>query len=207
MSVKAWFEQRKRTINERVTAHDILRAQGVKLSYSGDREEQFSCPFHGRDTKPSARVFPGTPQSPSHAWCYVCRERWDVINLWAKYHGTEGFHRTLTDIERHYNIETPPVPEGPLEYDPGDAKKEQFEALHRVCEERLADAKPHFDLKGHLLIGSVLDKVLYQVASGSMSYSEAMETFQKVRLKIIEKVGLQCHDALDLRLLSMENSD
>ncbi len=194
MSVKAWFEQRKRTINERVTAHDILRAQGVKLSYSGDREEQFSCPFHGRDTKPSARVFPGTPQSPSHAWCYVCRERWDVINLWAKYHGTEGFHRTLTDIERHYNIPTPPVPEGPINGDRVDPKREQFEALFRTCEDRLVREKQSFELKSYLLLGSVLDRTHSRVSSGVMTFGEGIEIMDKLRIKIGEVIrGVHAH--------------
>ncbi len=188
MSLKAWFEQRKNAIHERVSSHDILRDNGVKLVYAGEREEQFSCPFHGKDSKPSARVFPSTPQSPSHAWCYVCRERWDVITLWQKYHGTEGFHKTLSAIEKHYNIPTPPVPEGPINYDGVDSKKGLFESLHQSCEDRLKTTRSEHDLKSFLLFGSFLDKAFHQVTSGTLSYPEGVELLHKLMDKIGQKI-------------------
>lgn len=189
MSLKAWFELRKNAIHERVSSHDVLRDNGVKLVYAGEREEQFSCPFHGKDSKPSARVFPSTPQSPSHAWCYVCRERWDVITLWQKYHGTEGFHKTLSAIERHYNIPTPPVPDGPLEYTSDNTSKDRFKELYEVCESRLRSERSAYDLKSYLLMGSFLDKALSQVNSGKLSYGEGIELMTKLRAAIIQKVA------------------
>lgn len=179
---------RKRAINDRVSAHDILRMKGVPLLHVGEREEQFSCPFHGKDAKPSARVFPSTPQSPSHAWCYVCRERWDVIALWQKYNGTEGFHRTLSDIEKAFNITTPPVPQGAIVVDYGDSQKQRFEEIYAACESRLVGERYTFDMQGYLLFGSILDKCLYQVNQGDLSYAEGIDVVNKVMVRIGQKV-------------------
>src|SRR5574343_824433 len=83
---RAWIQERVAAIRATVSAYDVLRKFGVKLHHAGEnRIEQFSCPFHGKDTKPSARIYPAGPTGPSHAWCFVCQERWDAITLWRKF--------------------------------------------------------------------------------------------------------------------------
>lgn len=186
--IKAWYAMRREAIHERISAHDVLRNNGVKLVYTGEREEQFSCPFHGKDSKPSARVFPSTPQSPSHAWCYVCRERWDVITLWQKYHGTEGFHKTLSAIEKHLGIKAPTIPEGAFDCDVGNAPRKEFDDLYEACERRLISEKHVFTLGEYLRLGSVLDRAMHQVSSGKLSYPDGTVVMRKVLAKIGEKV-------------------
>ncbi len=109
---KAWIAQRVEAIKEHVSAHDVLRRGGVNLGKGDNEEEQFSCPFHGQDRRPSARVYPADANNPSHAWCFVCQERWDAITLWRKFNGGEDRHFTqiLSEIERAYGLETPELP-------------------------------------------------------------------------------------------------
>ncbi len=183
--VLRWMKARIDTIHQRVTAHDILQRHGISLRYT-DREEQFSCPFHGTDTKPSARVYVESSRSPSHVWCFVCQERWDCIALWKKFEGFEGtFGRLLRGIERDFGI-TPP--EGPP---PEEAEAEEDLALAElqhlcgICERRLRSAKPLFDMKSYLVLGTILDRLYTRVDERIMTPEKAKET---TRL-ILDKIG------------------
>ncbi len=195
-AIKAWYNIRTKAIHDRVTVHDILRRNGVSFRHTGDREEQFSCPFHGKDESPSARVYPSSPRSPSHVWCFVCRERWDAIALWKKYSGGEkSFHRLLSELEKLYNITTPPVPEGA--YDKGglsatEQEKAEFERLYGVCEQRLTGARDDYvrlqDMNGYLVAGSVLDKVYYQVGEGTLSARDGLDILKRLITRIGERI-------------------
>jgi len=184
-AVRRWMQARIETIHRTVTAQDVLRRNGVQLRYM-DREEQFSCPFHGRDTKPSARVYPDSARSPSHAWCFVCQERWDCITLWKKFEGFEGpFGRLLREIERAYGI-TPP--EGPP---PEEAEEEETLALAEIanlcsiCERRLRASKSLFDMKGYLALGTILDRLYARLEGRQITPDKAKET---IRL-VLDKIG------------------
>lgn len=198
-AIKAWYAMRTRAVHERVTVHDILRRNGVSFRHTGDREEQVSCPFHGKDENPSARVYPTTPRSPSHVWCFVCRERWDAISLWKKYSDGEGksFHRLLSELEKLYNIETPPVPEGAFDRNGGGASdteqsKQAFEAYYALVERRLVDVRSDYvklgDMNGYLVAGSILDKVYHQTSEGQLGFKEGHEVLERLLKKIGEKI-------------------
>ncbi len=194
-AIKIWYDLRKKAIHERVGVHDILRRQGIKFRHTGDREEQFSCPFHGKDEKPSARAFPTDPRSPSHVWCYVCRERWDVIALWKKYYGEDKkFHAVLSEIEKQYGIVTPPIPEGAFKSQPSgnEQQKLDFERIYQACEDRLIAEREAYvgmgDMNGYLVAGSILDKAYFQIAEGQLSYVAGVELMRKLMKRIGERV-------------------
>jgi hypothetical protein len=200
-AIKAWYALRVKTIHEHVTVHDILRRNGVSFRHTGDREEQFSCPFHGKDESPSARVYPSSPRGPSHVWCFVCRERWDAIGLWKKYTGADkSFHRLLSELEKFYNITTPPVPEGA--YDKGtvpvsEQEKTDFEHLYKVCEQRLIGAREDYvrlqDMNGYLVAGSILDKIYYRIGEGTLSPKEGTDVLKRLLARIGERVRGAVH--------------
>ncbi len=190
-----WIEFRKETIISRVSAHDVLRRNGVRLKQGGDdREEQFSCPFHGKDHKPSARVYPETVRGPSHVWCFVCQKRWDVIGLWRKYSGEDTrFTQILSEIERTFGIippDRPPRDTGPIDEADDEALLSVYQRFE-ACEKRLKQEQVAFDMKTHLMLGSILDQLYYQVEERKVSTEKATEVLQKVIDKIGEKV--RCH--------------
>lgn len=197
-AIKAWYGMRTRIIHERVTVHDILRRNGVSFRHTGDREEQVSCPFHGKDENPSARVYPSSPRSPSHVWCFVCRERWDAISLWKKYSGDgdgKSFHQLLSELEKLYGLQTPPVPEGAFDrggVPDADRLKQEFETYYALVERRLIDVRSDYakleDMAGYLVAGSVLDKVLSQASEGALPYKDALDVLKRLLKKIGEKV-------------------
>jgi hypothetical protein len=192
---KSWYQDRVQIIHSRVSAFDVLRDGGVPLKQSSDNQpEQFSCPFHGRDENPSARVYPEDANGPSHAWCFVCQERWDSITLWRKFHQMEEqpFPQVLSAMERSYGLETPALPaEAALNegVSRSDSMWEAFKALYEVCEIRLCSAHMTFkhldDRDGYLRLGIVLDKLRHKATQRSIRPDEA----QKVLRKVLDKIG------------------
>lgn len=187
---KTWITGRIEAIHRRVTAHDVLRRNGIDLKY-GDRVEQFSCPFHGKDNKPSARVYGETNRSPSHVWCFVCQKRWDAIGLWQKFTGFEGrFSSLLRDIEQVYGIE---IPESPQEYQ-SEYKAQDNTAIDEVlklldiCDSRMTKSKNAFDMTGYYKISVALDRLRYQIDEHLLKPSEAKVVLQTILEKISVKV-------------------
>lgn len=188
-----WLQRRVETINQKVTAHDVLRRGGVVLQSEG--EEQFSCPFHGADNKPSARVYPENARGRSHAWCFVCQERWDVISLWKKFNPAEGktFSRVLREIEQAFGIVTPEMPsEASLGGLAPDTSLEAFDVLYRAAESRLLGAREAYqhldDMVGYLSAGQVLDKVRHHVESRRMKPARGEEILRQLLERIALKV-------------------
>lgn len=190
----AWVKARVRAIHEKVSTYDVLRRGGVELRHD-DTEEQFSCPFHGSDSKPSARVYPESNTGPSHAWCYVCQERWDAISLWRKFNGMgedAKFSQVLASLERAFGLQVPKLSEDAiLDDDPFDETLDDFEDLYDVCESRLREARPAYryfdDMQGYLSAGSILDKIRHRVDSRLLPPERAIEVLQRLLDKIGDK--------------------
>jgi hypothetical protein len=192
---RAWIRKRIDNIHSHVTAYDVLRQGGVELYKSEGEEEQFSCPFHGEDRKPSARVYPADGDRPSHAWCFVCREKnWDAIGLWRKFNGGEDktFGQVLSEIERSYGLSTPDLPlEAVLDTPQVDPNLEVLKTLTQSCENCLRRAKPAYralgDFKGFVRAGSVLDRVHYRLGKRIISSEKAISLLRELLSKITEK--------------------
>lgn len=71
---------------------------------SGDREQQFPCDLHGdgRDSKPSARVYPGEG-GDQHWYCWACAKSRDAIETAREKMGL-SFMDAITYLERRYNL-------------------------------------------------------------------------------------------------------
>ena len=194
--VKQWFRERVNAIHEKISAYDVLRMNGIDLHQAGDtNEEQFSCPFHGLDKKPSARVYPEEGSSRSHVWCFVCQEpHWDAIGLWRKFNNDLPFSQALSAMERALGLTTPETPKNVAVSAAQrlDAEeKEAFKKVLAVCERRLssckADYRRHDDLRGYLAAGRALDRVIYRVASRQLPLKKGTEELHTVLQRIGER--------------------
>jgi hypothetical protein len=206
-ALKEWYQQRVEAIHLRVSAYDVLRHNGIELKQNADdRAEQISCPFHGKDTDPSCRIYPGDGvENPSHVWCFVCQEpHWDAIGLWRKFNGGRdncSFTQALSGIEQAYGLETPPPPDGKTVQEVQRKTEEEesldeFKKLYMATERRLISCKDSYrymkDLQGYLAAGSALDKIRYRVVEvKAWPASKGTKTLEQLLEKIREKVG-QC---------------
>jgi len=189
--LREWISQRIAAIHKKVTVHDVLRKNGIALDHE-DRAVQFSCPFHGRDEKPSARAYPESGNGPSHAWCFVCQERWDAISIYKKFSGAEKkFTRILSEIEQSFGLEPVPFPDGLTVLTQDDQVPEEdlttFHKLTDACERRLLEAKPVYELHSYLSAASLLERVSARVVDRRMPLSEG----ERLLRALLGKIGLK----------------
>ncbi|MCW4026127.1 MAG: CHC2 zinc finger domain-containing protein, partial [Candidatus Bathyarchaeota archaeon] len=94
---------------------------------------QISCPFHGPDSAPSARVFPAS----NSMYCWACNKSWDVIDYWTEINewwrldeltGEDILDRgkAIKDLAYRYN----------LQYKKPDWKKSLDAALYNLDKKR-----------------------------------------------------------------------
>jgi hypothetical protein len=185
---RQWVRERVEQIHRRVSCDDVLARNGVRLRYGGHKAEQFSCPFHGKDNKPSTRFYPSEGGKPEGVWCFVCQERWDCITLYKRFEQFEGpFTRLLASMERAFGLPTPEMPREAARAGDGDALHAEVEQLFDVCERRLIGARESFTLEGYLTLGSVLDRLRHRLERGGIPSKEASRILRKVLDKIGER--------------------
>lgn len=65
----------RKYIQDTVRLLELLIEDGF-TSLNHEVEQQISCPFHGSDSKPSARYYPES----NSMYCFTCKKSWDVIS-------------------------------------------------------------------------------------------------------------------------------
>lgn len=117
----------KELIKENVSLGEILRIEGHITNTIS--EEQFSCPFHGIDRKKSSRYYRETDS----AYCWVCKEKWDVISYIRKKEGL-SFGGSLNYLIQQYSIDISVLPEATEEH----VKQIQQVSAPKVDKKKLA---------------------------------------------------------------------
>ena len=194
-AVYEWMKQRSAAVREAVSAHDILRYHNISLKSSLDTEEQLSCPFHGKDNKPSARIYPSSGRSHSHLWCFTCQKTWDVFKLWRDFmgYGEEiRFSTILFEIERTFGLVAPDAPESVVPIDTGPTEADlEVDALFDVCEKRLREARYKYEPEKFLLTGQLLDQIHHRWDKRTIKASDA----HGVLRQILDKIGTRIRAA------------
>ena len=68
-------------IKDEVSIYDLFDEANPPIRYmTRGKQSQISCPFHGEDAHPSARVYPDS----NSFRCYTCSQSWDVVSYWAQ---------------------------------------------------------------------------------------------------------------------------
>ena len=69
----------KELVMDQVSLAEVMVSYHVHFLYNPKAadEVQFRCPFHGKDNKPSARLYNTTKS----CYCWVCRKAWDVVSF------------------------------------------------------------------------------------------------------------------------------
>ena len=98
----------KDLVVENVNLADVMEQYGVHFTYSPKHadEVQYKCPFHGKDNKPSARLY-NTTES---CWCFYCKKRWDVISF-IEDKEKLSFINSIKYIINRYHVDTSSIPD------------------------------------------------------------------------------------------------
>jgi len=94
-------------INEEVSIYDLFDIADPPVKYlTRAKPCQISCPFHGQDTHPSARVYPDT----NSLRCFYCSKSWNPVTFWAEdnnwYRDNDKLDlgRAIDDLASRYDI-------------------------------------------------------------------------------------------------------
>lgn len=96
---------------EKVDLMQIMIHYGVDFVYSpkGVQEAQYRCPFHGRDNKPSARLYRETKS----CWCWKCHKMWNVIDF-VRDKENLGYVQAILFLIGKYRLDTSSIPDAPV---------------------------------------------------------------------------------------------
>jgi hypothetical protein len=100
----------KELILSKVDLADVMQHYDVKFAYNPKfaDEAQFSCPFHGKDNKPSARYY----RSTQTCYCWVCRKKRDVVSF-IKDKKSLSFKGAMAYLIDWYKIDTSSISDDP----------------------------------------------------------------------------------------------
>jgi DNA primase len=172
-------------IKEHVNLGEILK--GKKRITNAISEEQFSCLFHGVDRKKSARYYKDTDT----AYCWVCKEKWDVISFVRKMEGL-GFYETLSFLIRVYGIDISKLPDAPE----AELKRLKEKSVAKVDNRKLSIEK----LKQAILTvrndvpAGTYDKFVYSYMMlkylvSDEKFSESFSKFREAVLRVFKNIG------------------
>lgn len=95
-------------IKEKVSIYDLFDLADPPIKYqTRAKPSQISCPVHGKDAHPSARVYPDT----NTFRCFTCSKSWNVVTYWAEINkwyvdsGNLDIGRAIQDLSLRFNIE------------------------------------------------------------------------------------------------------
>jgi hypothetical protein len=101
----------KELVIEQVPLAEVMLSYGVRFQLDPRiaNEVQFQCHFHGKDTKPSARLY----NSTKTCFCWVCRKTWNVISFTMD---AERFtyKQAIKYLINKYHIDTSSIPDEPV---------------------------------------------------------------------------------------------
>jgi len=94
-------------LNQEVSLYKLFDLAETPVTYATDKKPcQISCPFHGKDNRPSARVYPDT----NTFRCFFCSKSWAPVTFWAEANGwyTDSgkldLGRAISDLCDRFNI-------------------------------------------------------------------------------------------------------
>jgi DNA primase len=115
-------------ILEKLDFATVMEEYGVDFKHNPHivSEVQLKCPFHGRDNKPSARLYKDTKS----CFCWVCRKTWDVVSFIQEKEGMY-YKQTLNYIPNRYHIDISSIPDSPtIEFKENVIEEKNVEFKH-----------------------------------------------------------------------------
>jgi uncharacterized protein YkvS len=153
----------KDLILEKVDLAKVMMDYKVDFMYNPSKQDeaQFRCPFHGQDTKPSARYYRATQS----CWCWVCGKRWDVIGFIME-RETMTFVGAVNYIANRYKVDTSSIPDTPEFKNPKVQKISEDSVLMTVLTNSIMESRKKLPLEKYRVICSFFYKLAYEKSLG-----------------------------------------
>lgn len=192
-SLQEWIRLRANAVRDIYSAFDCLNEKGLGEAIPDQSTPtQIPCAFHGPDRKPSARYYPKSGSKHDYVRCYKCRENWDAIGLYAKFHGTR-FMDALGELERRFRVHVPRRPEGPEIVEPADRGaayvSDQWADVPRVVailEAKLLRIRDRCGISDYVKFCRVIDAVSWDFDKLGIQTPEMAAALKKVMERMDE---------------------
>jgi hypothetical protein len=153
----------KELVLEKVELLDVMKHYNVKFAYSPDHAEevQFSCPFHGKDNKPSARFYRATQS----CYCWVCRRKWDAVSF-IRDKENLGFNASIKHLIDWFKIDTSSIPDDPEFITPKTEPVLEEAIVSRLIRNRLKELRGKLSFEKFNAVCSAYFLILYEMSKG-----------------------------------------
>ena len=144
-------------LKSRVPMMEVLSVLNV-LPASADGDFQMKCPFHGKDTKPSARVYRNELFK-----CFACGVAYDIVSFYAHYKKV-GMRDACYLLEKHFHVKWDGSDDDfkPVKADRPSAsplsREVSLSDLVRITEKQLIERKRDLGLEKYAKSFYVLDR-------------------------------------------------
>jgi hypothetical protein len=104
------LQKLKELLVDKLDLANVMLKYNVKFAFDPHLadEVQYKCPIHGKDSKPSARLYAKTKS----CYCWVCRKAWDVVTF-TKDMEKFTLPETLNYLVNRYKVDISSIPDGP----------------------------------------------------------------------------------------------
>lgn len=164
-------------IKDRINMTDLLSRLDL-LPYSGAAEEfQMRCPFHGQDSKPSARIYRNALFK-----CFACGVAYDIVSFYSEFKKV-GLKDACYLLEKEFGVEWDHTESGPnvspksRSVENPTARQVKIEDLVRITEKQIMERKHELGLEKYAKALYVLDRAEETENSGMV-------------ISLREKIGL-----------------
>jgi len=172
------IEKLRDLVLEKVDLAQVMLDYKVNFTFSPLKvdEAQFKCPFHGQDTKPSARYYRATKS----AWCWACQKKWDVIGFIMEKEGI-WFNNAVNFLINRYRVDTSSVPESLELRMQKPSKISEESVLMMVLSNSIIEGRKKIPLEKYRVLVSFFYKLLYErslgkdISAGTQKLKEKVE--------------------------------
>lgn len=179
-------ERLKNLILEKVDLADVMVKYGVIFAFNPKVTDrvQYRCPFHGRDNKPSARIYRDTKT----CYCWVCLKSWDVISFIQEKEGL-GYREALMFIINKYGIDISSIPDEPKISQKKSSSINLTNVYMISAENRIKEMKNKVNLEKYRVLVSFYLTTKFDAHSGK----DVSKNLKKLESKMDEmEEALQC---------------
>jgi hypothetical protein len=162
---------------EKVDLVTVMLKYNVKFQFDPHlaNEVQFKCPIHGRDNKPSARLY----KSTKSCYCWVCRKSWDVVSF-TRDMEKMSFTETLNYLVNLYKVDTSSIPDGP-NLDPYVTHFSEEGILSQQIRTGIQSLRKKIPFEKYRALCVAFFMVNYAISKGA----DAKESLNKIQEKIL----------------------
>ena len=155
-------------------------------------EVQYRCPFHGKDNKPSARLYKQTKS----CFCWYCAKKWDVISF-IRDKESLSYYQALKYIVSKYKLDLSSIPDTPELVI--ETKKEVLPELHLRIEcarKSLLGLRGRLDFDKYNVLCAYFLFLLYKtnlqedINGQLMTFEGKIQSFEKGLLSAPQLIGV-----------------